>query len=129
MHCLYFVLLPSDTKLEDASTDATQTLTDNDFVSEGGYFNSSKSDWFVIGGRWSGEFSLVRGKHIGDRDQYQSDGYMDDAIRLTTKFIEKLKNKWPTVEIFDSVDYCELIVSDLTKKDIGKILVVVDYHS
>ncbi len=30
---------------------------DNSFVGEGGHFGSPVADWFVIGGRWSGELS------------------------------------------------------------------------
>jgi hypothetical protein len=44
---------------------AEELLNDNNFASDNnGFFGSSKADWFVIGGRWSGE--LARLKMKGD---------------------------------------------------------------
>jgi len=62
MHSLYFVLLEKgDAKnSQEARQKARQTLDENSFSNDNnGYFGSSKADWYVIGGRWSGELSKL----------------------------------------------------------------------
>ena len=61
MHHLYFVKVSKDCKnAEEAKDDATTALDANNFASdEGGYFSASRADWYVVGGRWSGELSKI----------------------------------------------------------------------
>ncbi len=57
MHHLMLVTLslPDGGNSEDARDSAYDLLMNDDsFVGEGGRFGSPLSDWFVIGGRWSG---------------------------------------------------------------------------
>lgn len=62
MHARLIVLL--DRKEGETSSDARERadsrLTSEGFAGEGGLFASSPSDWFVIGGRWSGQLTEVR---------------------------------------------------------------------
>lgn len=56
MHQLYFVAVPKEDgdTLGEAMNKATQLLDENNFCNaEGGYFSSSKGDWYEVGGRWS----------------------------------------------------------------------------
>lgn len=66
MHYTYTVKIPKSEAetSEEARDRATDVLNNNNFASsEGGYFSSSKADWFVIGGRSSGLFSeVMKGK-------------------------------------------------------------------
>lgn len=59
MHSLYFVHLKEKgiKTSEEAQQIAENVLNDNSFAGEGGFYSSSKSDWFVVGGRWSGTFT------------------------------------------------------------------------
>jgi len=61
MHSLYFVVIPkaqAETARE-AISEAEDWLNENDFASEGGFYSSSRADWFQMGGRWSGLLSEV----------------------------------------------------------------------
>lgn len=192
MHHLYFTRVArNEAKTsQEAIRKAEQILEINNFVGEGGYFSSSKCDWFVIGGRWSGVFSQllttekkkqqfvdkmisylkankqleklykdsqnlpqylymnthlipmeIREKTIEDidkisketvgyvyfRDNYKSDGFNDDAIRLTPKIITKLKKQYPDIEIFDYENFEEYEVSKL-ENNCTDWLVAIDYH-
>lgn len=57
MHQLYFVALPKEEGVDTpdmAMSEATELLDINNFCSsDGGYFSSSKGDWYEVGGRWS----------------------------------------------------------------------------
>ncbi len=54
MHQLYFVQVTAENSKE-AREIAERELDANNFASnENGFFGSSKADWYVIGGRWSG---------------------------------------------------------------------------
>lgn len=57
MHSLYFVKIKKAENSLEARQKAYNILESNDFAREGGYFSGSKSDWFVVGGRWSGIFT------------------------------------------------------------------------
>jgi hypothetical protein len=59
MHYLYFVKLAKNSvkTAKEALIKARHVLDNNSFATKGGYFNS-KADWYVVGGRWSGEFQL-----------------------------------------------------------------------
>lgn len=176
MHYLYFVKIGKAKNSADARKRAQNELEHNGFVGDGGYFGGGKSDWFVIGGRWSGElqellmkkeyhaelkkvcpmenewghttdekkkhakqFQTVweklggKGKNPYARSQYDVDGYEDDATKITAallKAIQKHKDyKEAEVEVFDADNMDEYAVKDLKKSDIGKWLVVVDYHN
>lgn len=64
MHYLYFVLLAKQDLMnsEQACQMAAQELENICFAGEGGVFSSPKADWYVIGGRWSGCLSRLKGK-------------------------------------------------------------------
>lgn len=56
------LLLTFDKKLAETSQEARDYVlneleNDSSFVGEGGRFGNPVADWFVIGGRWSGELS------------------------------------------------------------------------
>lgn len=61
-HFSMYLLLPKDglETSEEARDEAERYLVSNHFVSdEGGRWNNAPSDWFVIGGRWSGELTVA----------------------------------------------------------------------
>lgn len=62
MHFAYFVLLPrkGSKTADEAIKNAENWLNNNDFSGEGGYYSSYKSDWFEMGGRWSGIFTEMK---------------------------------------------------------------------
>lgn len=62
MHILYFVVLPKAvaTTPEGAIKEAEQFLESNDFAySDEGLWSGGKCDWYEVGGRWSGLFTLL----------------------------------------------------------------------
>lgn len=178
MHSLYFVLLGKDIEnSEDARDIARNTLDEQGFAGENGFFGSSKADWYVIGGRWSGELSkiqlkkdffkeadlLVKPKHdfgmssdeieknkdglqalwekmggVGinpyNRNSYDHQGAKDDAQKLTPALIKAVKKTYKHkkgdngVEMFDAESFDELRADSLSLEDVGKWLVVIDYH-
>ena len=74
-------------------------------------------------------------EHMKDvyRDTYAPLGYPDDAMVLDDKLIAALKDEsegkyYHKAEVFDSVECDEKMISDLDADDIGKWIVVVDYH-
>ncbi len=59
MHALLYVLCPKD-GLEDSKSARGHVfhwLADNGFTENSGLFQHYYADWFVIGGRWSGELT------------------------------------------------------------------------
>jgi len=59
-HHLYFTLSHDDLETsEEARQDATRTLEAGGFNNQEGYFSGGKCDWFLIGGRWSGELQEI----------------------------------------------------------------------
>lgn len=54
MHTLYFVKLKAENS-EEARRTAYNLLEENNFAQ--GFYGSSKADWYVVGGRWSGLFT------------------------------------------------------------------------
>ena len=62
MHSLYFVKLKKDQARNslEARQFTIQLLDEHGFASSDSYFGSAKADWFVVGGRWSGELSLLQ---------------------------------------------------------------------
>jgi len=181
MHQLFFILIKNEDKKpniiveylksEEEKTEirfkAYAKLNHPWFVSDRG---RGMSDWYVIGGRWSGVLTKVLGKKPAKdmekfneamselmerkskmgklnyekelketqdyawRDTYNTLGYEDDSMILTKNLINGLKNckgkKWlKDVELYDSTNKEMKIIKDLNKNDIGKIIVVVDYHN
>jgi len=146
MHQLYFVYLEKEMKIktsQEARNAAIENLNENNFADcDSGYFGSSKADWFVIGGRWSGILTEALGEkpspdrsmRYAKKDQCKSNGYKDDAIKLDKKLLEAIQNKKNkykyirTCEVFLSQKVEETKIANLTEKDLGSWLVVVDYH-
>lgn len=57
MHTLYFVKLKAENSKE-ARRKAYNLLEENNFATDSqGFYGSSKADWYVVGGRWSGLFT------------------------------------------------------------------------
>lgn len=187
MHYAYAVKIPKgEAKTSEEAREQTISVLDsNGFASQGGFFSSSKADWYVIGGRSSGMLTyalrsaekvaadieaqklidadlgkdayagstpdcLAINEHIGSpklreqlealyierlgvpftRSSYNRDGYEDDAMIITPELREALKNAYyRDVEVFDTEDYEEKTIKDLSEKDDGAWLVMVDYHN
>jgi len=105
MHFLYFVITePENDKPFDAlkaNQTVMEVLNDNNFASDsGGFWSSSKADWFVIGGRWSGELSRLK----MDKDYYKeiktqlnlhTDYLTDTDIK---KYSDELQKIWKDME-------------------------------
>lgn len=164
MHSLYFAILGRRhaKSSKQARYYASQRLRELGFVdNEDHLFGSGKCDWFVIGGRWSGELQIIQlggwkefyrlrstgnakdtpqdiqntwGKMGGkyncpiSRDRYNKLGYSDDAIVLTMKRVELLKNTRSDVQYVDFDHGCEREMLDLSSEDVGRWCVVIDYH-
>ncbi|MBN1687978.1 MAG: hypothetical protein JW893_02665 [Candidatus Omnitrophica bacterium] len=62
MHFTAYVLIPLEkaTTSAEARHQASAYLVDNEFVGGEGRWGSGISDWFVIGGRWSGSMTMAR---------------------------------------------------------------------
>lgn len=61
MHSLYFVRLAKQSakNSEGARNLADSILETNGFNAQRGFWASGKGDWYVIGGRWSGELTRL----------------------------------------------------------------------
>jgi len=173
MHSLYYVIFNkenADTS-EEARRYANSTLENENFAGGEGYWGGSKSDWYVIGGRWSGNLQTVQlkkdfyeeakkqfakenwgltnvdikdnkeeiqsvweelggtGTNPCDRDNYNHNGFDDDAQLLTPELLKALNKKEGDVEYFDADEYHEGFIKELTNDEIkDKWIVVVDYH-
>jgi hypothetical protein len=102
MHYIYFVKLKKDEEARNsklAREVASETLNHHGFAGEGGYFSSSKSDWYVVGGRWSGllqeatlghevDFFKEAGKIINPKNP--TIGYSDQEVKKHEKALQKL---------------------------------------
>lgn len=62
MHVLYFVAKKKEEgdKKEKILPRVGEILENEGFNSNTGYFNNSKADWFVMGGRWSGLLQAIK---------------------------------------------------------------------
>lgn len=84
-----------------------------------------QSLWKKLGGKDKSPFH---------RDQYQSQGYEDDAMRITPKLLKALKKNKKgfepkQLEVFDPEISEEINLSDLNKDHLKKWIVVIDYHN
>lgn len=132
MHHLLYVTVPIEkTTLEDARSYVHQWLLDEGFTSEG-RFSNAPSDWFVIGGRWSG-YLLEEQPPI--TDTYATTGFLHDAQLIDERIWEKIKDGFGEIieeggAVIDTEgdDYsCEDVVKE---EFIGKrYVVVVDFHN
>lgn len=176
MHFLYYVVLNKEhaENSAEARKHANSTLEENNFSNQEGYWAQGKSDWYVIGGRWSGNLQSIqfkkdffkeaekkyskskwglsteevkkhdkelqalwesfggKGTNPYARDSYEHEGYDDDAQLITKELITAFKKHHKgkqSVELFDADNYEESMTKDLTKDDIGRWIVVVDYHN
>lgn len=113
---------------------------DPSFVGEGGRFGSSIADWFVIGGRWSGELTRTlldpkspAGELPAGRDDYQFDGADDDAMQVSAVLYDRLLKPYEgRAEVGEeSLEFVDLDGDCVSRAAfVGrKWLVVVDYHS
>ncbi len=130
MHHFYLVKVKAE-NADDAIAEATSALDGNNFASDSnGFFGSSKADWYVVGGRWSGVLAGVNDEEREKRDCYKQGGFPDDAQPLTAELIKRLKSEdYGTVEVFDPEEQEELTVDDLSEQDEpGTYLVAIDYH-
>jgi hypothetical protein len=93
MHYLYFVRVQKNEaeNSADACERAQQILENEGFAGEGGFFGSSKADWFVIGGRWSGELSKFDPKVV--KAQKYIKKTWPTAWEATNNFYSSLKDK------------------------------------
>ena len=130
MHHFYLVKIKAE-NANDAIAEATTALDDNNFASDSnGFFGSSKADWYVVGGRWSGVLANVSDGEREKRDSYKQNGYPDDAQPLTAELVKYLlREDYRTVEVFDPEEQEELTVDDYAEQDEpGTYLVAIDYH-
>lgn len=133
MHHLYFVLL-EDAEIADsmdARNQAVDLLEEEGFCAQG-YFGFGKGDWYVVGGRWSGELDSVQGRHAAEGNQYEPYGHERDAQKLTPKLAEALEKRYhdKPVDVFDKSAYDEITTSHLPAREyLGRWLVVIDYHT
>lgn len=133
MHYLYFVKIKNEEGMtsENARREAYSQLENNDFAGEGGYFNNSKADWFVIGGRWSGELTQIQLA----RDFYKEAkelikpkenwGISDDEVKQHEKELQALwkdmggKDKHPynrdNYDTYGAEDDAQIITPELLK--------------
>lgn len=97
MHYLYFVAVKKekDTKKEELLSEVQSELEQNGFASEGGFYNSSKSDWFVMGGRWSGHLQEIKlkGWHDKATELIKKNRKGEDRDFISTKDIEDNKKE------------------------------------
>lgn len=82
MHYLMFVTVEADSSKQARTTVFEALASDPTFCGEGGRFGVPVSDWFVIGGRWSGLLAETQ---------------MGDAYRkaMTDRFPELSTKWWP----------------------------------
>lgn len=100
MHFLYFVVTEPKEEFDwkKVNQEVQSILEANNFAnSDGGYWGCSKADWFVIGGRWSGELSMLK---MGNKDYYKEvmKKIKPGSEYITNEEIEKhkdfLQSKW-----------------------------------
>lgn len=180
MHTLYFVKVKNK---ENAFDRVSNLLEANGFAGQGGFYSSSKADYFNIGGRWAGlmttktaayKEALELSKHLlveetkkwpelidylyinpnmvdknkriaideifsvktdlpYFRDSFGETEYPDNIFQITTETLPILQKEYSDTEVAVALDdnYIdeEITCKDLTDKNIGEYLVIVDYHN
>jgi hypothetical protein len=100
MHTKLIVLTDKDGNKtsQDARQAVNTALMAQGFAGEGGMFSSPPADWFVIGGRWSGELTMAR------LDQEKLKAFWQEFERLELGWTGKDKpekdQKNKTAELF-----------------------------
>ena len=91
MHQVYFVMLPEEEadSVEEAINEAVDFLDSNGFSGDGGLYSSPKSDWYEVGGRWSGLFTTLQPMYTDFEQQVKA----------------LLKSKYPTLEGISGIYY------------------------
>lgn len=127
MHSVYFVIMDKDKSRSDHDyrEEARELLDSEGFASENSQFfrSGGKSDWFQIGGRWSGVLAEASGKltkqklndqfaRIEDKDRLiftgeegKRDGFnsrSDDSQILTKELMARLVKTYKVSEAFYS---------------------------
>lgn len=101
----------------------SQHLTDTDIETHKEFLQSK---WVEMGGL---------GINPYQRTSFNPDGEEDDSMIITPKLLKQIKKRYADkgefepVECFIEDDYDEINVAGLTKKHIGKIITVIDYHN
>lgn len=104
MHYLQLVTLKNAQSSEEAREKAYITLSNESFASEnGGFYGSSKADWFVIGGRWSGGLLEAIG---------------DEKIKKAKEEIAKLLKKKRIAHTVDTLVINPHLIADTVRKEI-----------
>ena len=98
MHYLMYALLDKNQaeNSEDARTEVNEILSNDDsFCGEGGRFGSPVADWFVIGGRWSGDLA----KNLLDKDFFKEvdKRIPHDKFGFTTKDVADHKAEFQKI--------------------------------
>ena len=137
---LVTVSLPEGATSEEArSTVHDALMNDDSFCGSGGRFGAPISDWFVIGGRWSGllaettfgdayktaaagqdgaKLDALWREHGGagpspiNRDSYDELGYPDDAMPLTPELYASLLSAYEGHDMFGDWSHCEFVDLD-----------------
>ena len=101
MHCKLYILLPKDqaSNSEQARIRVSDYLDENNFcIESGGRWGGGIGDWFVIGGRWSGDLTVIKLDH----EKYKKfwDEVVAKNLHLTSKNTSKEKQDGDIQRIF-----------------------------
>lgn len=94
MHYLYYTAIKKDKEITDnkkAIEQAQQALDNGNFAGHEGYWGGSKADWYVMGGRWSGNLQEIKLKNWDKkaRELIESGKPKKDRNFISTADIEK----------------------------------------
>ena len=139
MQKIYFVLIDKENaqSSEKARKNAYHTLIGEGFIYTLEFFTGGRCDRFNIGGGWSGFFTtLMTGKDMSKRKAKSFLGCDDDAQILSKSLLRKLKEwdkkndiQWmKPVCYFDSDNYLERELSEMTEEHLGRWIVLVGCH-
>lgn len=116
-------------------------LNDNSFVYTDTRFSGGWADWFVIGGRWSGELADVADEERERRHNARFEspqtmlddtyGHEDDAAIVTDEIYERCLKQYEGIESDDGEGFINIDQHDaVSPVFVGtKWIVVVDYHT
>jgi len=97
MHFRLFVTMNKENAetSEEARNYVTRELENNGFINQEGRFNSGWADWFVVGGRWSGELQGLNNKFhevVKKTKDIETTPYgiTSDVIKKKAKELQKL---------------------------------------